>query len=809
MTEDVKSVGARTAETLPPLPSTFHFIGIGGIGMSGLARILTMWGHKVTGSDAVESAQTVSLRQLGIPVVIGHGDPTYAGRADVVVTNKRAAANAKIELDAAEATGARIVKRGDLLGMVADARQSVCVAGSHGKSTTSGMLAVALRELRADPTFAVGAILAATGTNAEPGSGSHMVVEADEFDRSFHGLFPDVAIITSVAFDHPDIYDDQEAYDEAFVGFVRNIKPGGTLIIVGDDPGAARVLASVRKLGRDDLTIQTFGEMDGVDWRLSRSETGWSVVDPAGGSHVMALAVPGRHNARNALAALAALHAFRFGTDEAIEALGAYTGIGRRFEHKGLIRGADVIDDYAHHPDEIQAVLSAARDTYPGRRVIAVHQPHTYSRTHSLMKGFAESLEQADIVVLLEIYGVGEENTHRISSAHLGSLIRKPVHLVTGPEEAARKVLEIVEPEDVVMTLGAGTITQVGPLMIDAEALPPSEVEPPPSVPTRSRPLTRGAQGSKKQAITIPDAPHLKVMQDVPMSLYTTMRIGGPADFLVRAAIPDDIAVAMRWAAEREITVNVIGGGSNLLVSDKGIRGLLIVARTAGERAGSLLEIEDEGDSVLVSAGAQAPLSWLGRYCAEQGWSGMDWGVGLPGQIGGATVNNAGAHGTELKDHLVAIDLLREDGEIVRQDAAWLAPSYRMTKVKDTPRPRPWALLRSVFRLPKGDKAELVRLADEHAAFRKRTQPTGACSGSLFANPPGDFSARLIEEAGLKGFQHGGMQLSPKHANWMMNTGGGTAVEAWELIQYVRETIWERFGVELRPEVERIGEQVT
>jgi UDP-N-acetylmuramate dehydrogenase len=323
----------------------------------------------------------------------------------------------------------------------------------------------------------------------------------------------------------------------------------------------------------------------------------------------------------------------------------------------------------------------------------------------------------------------------------------------------------------------------------------------------RSRPLRRaGNNASAKPAVTIPARTNLKVMQDASMSLYTTMRIGGPADFLVRAPTADDIVAATRWAADQGMPVSIIGGGSNLLVGDGGIRGLVIVARTPGERAEALLEAEDLGTHVEVTVGAQAPLSWVGRYCAEHGWSGMDWGVGLPGQIGGATVNNAGAHGTELKDHLVAVDLLFDDGEVRREDAAWMQPSYRMTRIKGAGRPRPWTLLRSVFRLPKDDTGRLVRLADEHAEFRKRTQPTGACSGSTFANPPGDFAGRLIEAAGLKGHTHGAMQLSPKHANWVMNTGGGTAVEAWELIQFVQEMIRERFGVELRPEIERIGE---
>jgi UDP-N-acetylmuramate dehydrogenase len=208
---------------------------------------------------------------------------------------------------------------------------------------------------------------------------------------------------------------------------------------------------------------------------------------------------------------------------------------------------------------------------------------------------------------------------------------------------------------------------------------------------------------------------------------------------------------------------------------------------------------------VLVTVGAQAPLTWLGRYAAERGWAGMDWGVGLPGQVGGATVNNAGAHGTEMKEHLVALDILHDTGEVTREDVTWLQPSYRMTRIKGTPRPRPWTVLRAVLRLPKGESADLIVRADEHAEFRRRTQPTGACSGSVFANPEGDFAARLIEEAGLKGHHVGAMQLSPKHANWMMNTGGGTSAEARELIDLVRETVRERYGVELRPEIEFLG----
>jgi UDP-N-acetylmuramate dehydrogenase len=413
------------------------------------------------------------------------------------------------------------------------------------------------------------------------------------------------------------------------------------------------------------------------------------------------------------------------------------------------------------------------------------------------MKPFATSLELADQVVLMEIYGVGEVNEHHISSAHMASLIRKPTVLATDPEDAAAKTRALLQPGDVVMTIGAGSVTQVGPLLVGEQGQSLA-------APERKRPLM-SSRAPKTAAITLPDAPHLKVMQDAAMSLYTTMRIGGPADYLVRAGTADDIVHGMRWAKGEGLPVTVIGGGSNLLVDDGGIRGLVIVARTPGERAEALLDVEDEGETVLLTVGAQAPLTWLGRYAAEHGWAGMDWGVGLPGQVGGATVNNAGAHGTEMKDHLVAMDILHDSGEVTREDIAWLEPSYRMTRIKGATRPRPWTVLRAVLRLPKGDRAELILRADEHAEFRRRTQPTGACSGSLFANPDGDFAARLIEEAGLKGHQVGAMQLSPKHANWMMNTGGGTSAEARELIELVRETVRGRFGVDLRPEIEFLG----
>ncbi len=775
--------------------------------MSGLATMLLDKGYAVSGSDIAESTQTRLLQARGVEIVLGHHDPRLAGRADVLVSTRRAELQAATELAAGRAAGALIVKRGQLLGMIADELISVAVAGTHGKSTTTAMITTALVNLGLDPSFAVGAHMPALGNNTASGSGAHMTIEADEFDRSFLWLRPNVAVVTSVSFDHPDIYVDQDDYDAAFLQFARNIARGGTLVLAADDPGCRRLRESLTLDGDPGFEIVTFGEAEEPDWRLESDDKGWVVIDDHGARYQVTLGVAGRHNARNALAATAALTALGIEPRRAIVALSTFAGVGRRFEHKGCIHQVDVIDDYAHHPEEVSAVLAAARDLYPGRRIVAVHQPHTYTRTKTLLEGFVSALDEADQIVLLDIYPSGETDTLGISSRNIMNRLRKPAEAASGPEDAAIRTAALARDGDVVLTLGAGDITMTGALLLERLAAREGGGIVTATGSTAARTGPRGKR-AEHAGSAIPEHPHLMVKQDVGMSLSTTMRLGGSAEYLVRATTADDIVAAHQWAREEGMPASVIGGGSNLLVGDNGIRGLVIVAKTTGERAADQLTVDDRQDSVLVTVGAQAPLSWVGRYCAEHGWAGMDWGVGLPGQIGGATVNNAGAHGTELKDNLVAIDILLETGEVERVPASWLEPAYRMTKFKGAARPRSWMVLRSVFELRKDDPAKLVALADEHAAFRKRTQPTGACSGSTFANPPGDYAGRLLESAGLKGFMIGAMQFSPKHANWVVNTGGGTARDAWALIQHARRVVKDRYDIDLHPEIERIGDHL-
>jgi UDP-N-acetylmuramate--alanine ligase len=451
--------------SLPAPPARVHFVGIGGIGMSGLARILHAWGYQVTGSDAAASDQTIRLASEGIPVTIGHHDASAA--ADLVVMTA-AVREDNPEVLAARRAGVPVVKRAELLGLLANARRCIAVAGSHGKSTTSGMLVSAMNALGMEPSYAVGAVVASTGSNAAPGKGSFMVVEADEYDHSFLWLQSHLAIVTNIEYDHPDIFSSQEAYDAAFGRFIERIKPGGSLIFAADDRGCSRLLA------RPELAIPDchvgFGENDSAAWRLTGEDGAWTLIAPSGESVPLQLSVPGRHNARNATAALAALAALGIGPADAAAALSTYTGIGRRFETIGERNGIVVIDDYAHHPTELRATLDAARRHFPGRRLWAVFQPHTYSRTKAFLGEFAAALESADEILVLDIYPSRETDTLGISSADLVRLM--PGQATTGGNvgEALPRLQTEVRPGDVVLTIGAGDVTTLGPALLTAIA---------------------------------------------------------------------------------------------------------------------------------------------------------------------------------------------------------------------------------------------------------------------------------------------------------------------------------------------------
>lgn len=304
------------------------------------------------------------------------------------------------------------------------------------------------------------------------------------------------------------------------------------------------------------------------------------------------------------------------------------------------------------------------------------------------------------------------------------------------------------------------------------------------------------------------DGASIKIQKNARTDLYSTFRVGGPADFLTRTGSAEEIALALRWASEQHLPVTVFGGGSNMLVSDRGIRGLVIVVRGPGRDAAEQLEIVDERPGrVIIRVPAAAPLSWLGKTAAERGWGGMSWAVGLPGNVGGATVNNAGAHGVEMKDNLVSLRCIDEEGEVQERDRDWLEPAYRYTRLKKGGNPRSVIVLDVLLELERVDDPERLKAEAAHnAEYRHATQPTGACAGSIFKNPPGTYSGLLVEQCGLKGTRVGGAVVSDVHANFIVNEDGATAAEIVELMELVRRTVQAETGILLEPEIERVGE---
>lgn len=299
----------------------------------------------------------------------------------------------------------------------------------------------------------------------------------------------------------------------------------------------------------------------------------------------------------------------------------------------------------------------------------------------------------------------------------------------------------------------------------------------------------------------------IAIQRDARSDLYSTFRVGGPADYLVRAGTAEEIALAYRWARERALPVTIFGGGSNLLVSDRGIRGLVILVRRPGKDAEGGLEMLAEDDAnVIVRVPAFAPSNWFGRTAAERGWAGMAWLVGLPGNVGGAIVNNAGAHGGEMKDHLISLRMVDADGNLLERDREWLEPAYRYSRLKHAPRPRELVVVDGTFRFERGDAAALKAEANEYGAYRDRSQPTGACAGSIFKNPAGDYAGAIVERCGLKGTRVGGAVVSEKHANFIVNDAGATAADIVELMTVIREEVQRQTGILLEPEIERIGD---
>ena len=462
---------------LPPELQRVHMVGIGGAGMSGIARILLDRGGQVSGSDAKESRGVAALRARGAHIRIGHDGSALDmldGGPTAVVTTHAAIPKTNPELVEARRRGIPVILRPVVLAKLMAGDTTLMVTGTAGKTTTTSMLIVALQHSGFDPSFAVGGDLGAAGTNAQHGSGAYFVAEADESDGSLVQYQPDIAVVTNIEADHLDFFGTEQAYVDVFDAFIERLTPGGALVVCVDDPGAAALAARTAALGIRVLRYGSTGDdLAGalLDWE-QHGTSAVATVQLAGESRprTMRLSVPGRHMALNALAALLAAVQAGADPDVVLDALAEFEGVRRRFELVGVAAGVKVFDDYAHHPTKVSAALSAVRALAAESqgRAIVVFQPHLYSRTQTFAREFGAALSAADEVFVLDVFAAREQPIAGISGRSIAEHVTVPVHYVPDFSAVAEKVAAAAGPGDVVVTMGAGDVTLLGREILDA-----------------------------------------------------------------------------------------------------------------------------------------------------------------------------------------------------------------------------------------------------------------------------------------------------------------------------------------------------
>jgi UDP-N-acetylmuramate--alanine ligase len=781
------------------IPERVHLVGVGGMHLSGIARILAAWGHRVTGSDLRLSPLTEQLAALGVTVLEGQ-KAEHVGDAQLVVTTS-AAKDDNPELAEARRRGIPVLKRHEFIARLMEGHYAVCVAGTHGKTTTTGLIASMLVRAGRSPTYLVGGEVRDLGANAAPGDGREIVVEADEFDRAFLAYHPGLAVVLNVEPDHLDIYGSFDEYAHCFGQFMAQVRPDGLLIACADSPKVRELLEQTKIAAR----VETYGLSSDASWSADNIELvteGGYAFDVRHGDDSLGrfrIALPERHNVSNALAAIAAGAALGVPVDVIRETLAAYRGAKRRFERVGEAAGVTVIDDYGHHPTEIASVLASARERFAGRRLVAVFQPHTYSRTQYLLDGFRTCFRDLDELLVLATYAAREPASAGMDAQQLAYMIEAPrARYVATFEEAAQAALELLRPGDVFFTIGAGDVDSVGPLVVQGLQNRGT---------TEPQNQQRSIAGSGVQRFSGSDGliADLQKITSVrltePLSRHTTFGVGGPADVYVVAENADQLAKIVIACRQHKAPVFVLGSGSNILVGDGGVRGVVIDNRARAVTG----PLPDESGALRFRVESGASFAGVARTLARQGYAGLEWASGIPGTLGGAVVYNAGAYGGCLADVLRSIRIVNGTGAAKELPAEELGLVYRGS-VFTRGQFRDRVVLAAEFGLWPGDAQALVQRVQELDSKRLAAQPRGRNAGSIFKNPPEHPAWKLIDEVGLRGRRIGDAQISDKHCNFFLNAGRARAADVKVLIDLARSRVRERFGIELELEIGLVGE---
>lgn len=753
------------SEILTGPPMSVHLIGVAGSGMSGIAALVLALGHRVTGSDRVDTIEVDRLRRKGLGFSTPHRADEVEG-VDLVIYSS-AIKEGNPAFDSALFLQIPMVRRADALAAIMAAKTGILVCGMHGKTTTSAMLAHVLRECGMKPSHYVGAEIPILGTNARWDSeGTYFVAEGDESDGTLINYHPEHAIVLNIEPEHLDFYKDLAAIDAVYSKLLS--QTASTFVYCADDAGAKRVCGG--RSGAIGYGHDTEAHYRIVDLITENFTSKFSVQHAGNVLGEIRLNVPGAHNALNALAVVALSLELGAAFPTIAKALDSFRGARRRFEIKYRSDRNLVVDDYGHHPTEIAATLATAR-TGGWKRTLALFQPHRYTRTVALKDEFGRAFHDADAVFVGDIYPASEKPIPGVSGLTIVDALRAAGHPSAEFRQEIKHLLWAAGPQiqdgDLIISLGAGNIHECGrQLAADLEM--------------------RGSLQSVMRAGQI------RLYE--PLSKHTTMRVGGPAQFWVEPETEEGFADLVQYCFDHEVPLMAIGRGSNLLVRDGGIRG--VVAHLA---RGEFVQHHVEGNEIHAGVGVR--FKQLAALAKKAGLGGFEWMEGIPGNLGGGLRMNSGAMGTQTFDQVVRVRYCDEDGNIFTRTPAEMEVHYR-----NVPTLLRNFALSAVLSGEPTNPDEIERNLAASESKRRESQPVASSSGCIFKNPDAIPAGKLIDEMGFKNFTVGHARVSEVHGNFIVNDGGATTEEILTLIEEIKAAALRDRGIELHTEVQIVGE---
>ncbi len=755
---------ATLTEFLTGSPRRVHLIGVAGSGMSGIAALLLALGHRVSGSDKVETVEIERLVRKGLVFHKPHQAGEAADAELVVYSSAIKAGN--VAYDEARRLEIPMVRRADALAAVMNAKKGIVVCGMHGKTTTSSMAAHVLRSCGLKPSHYVGAEIPILGTNARWDSeGEFFVAEGDESDGTLINYHPEHAIVLNIEPEHLDFYKDLAAIDAVYAKLVSQTR--SHVVYCGDDEGATRVCAGHPGAVSYGCNAGNRYRITGLVAKNFRSRfTVWRDGEMLGEAD---LNIPGAHNAVNALAVIALATEIGLPFDKIAAALQGFRGAKRRFEIRHETAHHLVVDDYGHHPTEIAATLATAR-TGGWKRVLVMFQPHRYTRTLALKEEFGKAFAGADAVFIADVYPASEKPIPGVSGQTIVDAIRANGHPKAEFQPDITRIHQNAGAEildgDLILSLGAGNIHEAGSRLVADLAV-------------------------RAQLLEVMGPGTIKLHE--PLSRHTTMKVGGPAQFWAEPETEEGFADLVRHCFDENIPFMVMGRGSNLLVRDGGIPGV-VAHLTKGEFA------RHEVHGSEITAGVGLRLKQLTAIAQKAGIGGFEWMEGIPGNLGGSLRMNAGAMGVQTFEQVVRVRYCDQDGNIFTRTPAEMEIRYR-----DVPTLRMnYALSATLRGEPAGAEHIAEKLGDSERK-RRESQPIAASAGCIFKNPGETPAGKLIDELGFKNFAVGRARVSEVHGNFIVNDGGATAEEVLTLIEEIKAAAARERGIHLETEVQIVG----